>query len=86
VAQEEPQLKSFLIDVGNSTDGPIGMSIRVMAVSKEEAIQLVKDSLPECVQVDSFVDVDPAIEYVNVYLNATVLTVRDIDDSETEDV
>ena len=36
---------SFLLDLGNSNDGPIGMVLRVNADSKAEAVEVARKTL-----------------------------------------
>jgi hypothetical protein len=61
------QLKSFMIECGNSSTGPLGMCMRVTANTRQQAIDLANEFLErrECVEVP---ELDPAIEYCNVYL------------------
>lgn len=76
------KLKSYHIDVGNSTEGHIGLCARVKAHSKQEAIDKLKDALVEELQIANDLNGDDDIEYVNVYLNPEAFKVKDIDDEE----
>ena len=38
-------MASFLIDLGNSNDGPIGMVLRVNAADETEAVEIARKSL-----------------------------------------
>jgi hypothetical protein len=82
--------KSYLIDLGNSNAGPIGMVLRVNATSKSEAIGIARKTLDlaagDCGQIavpvpDEFVGV---VDYVNIYVNPANITEADVDD-ETEE-
>ena len=78
-------MPTYHFDVGDSTAGPIGFCASVRAKSKEKALELLKEILPESVDAsDPFADVDQRgeVEYVRVYLNADALTVADIDSEE----
>ncbi len=80
------KLKSFLISAGNSSVGAIGFCARVKARSKKEAIEIAKEQLPDCLEdLHKEFDLDDEIEYFNVYVNTDALTVKDIEDGETED-
>ena len=50
-------MKSYHFDCGNSTFGSIGFCARVEARSREEAVELLNESLPEEVQIE----LDPSI-------------------------
>lgn len=78
--------RSFLIDVGNSSTGPVGFCARVIATSKEEAIAKFASLVPECIEARGELDPDEAedVEYFNVYFNENHISVKDIEDSETE--
>jgi hypothetical protein len=89
--KKKKKLKSFLVDAGNSSKGPVGFCMRVKAYTKEEAIEIAKQVMPEAIEVDrgylwdegdNLVD---RVEYLNVYFNDQALTVADIEESETED-
>ena len=74
---------SFHFDVGNSSTGPIGLCARVVATTKQAALQKARDALPEFVEIPT--PDHPDIEYIHVYLNGNAITVEDIDDREAVD-
>jgi hypothetical protein len=83
--------KSYLIDLGNSTDGPIGMVLRVKETSKAKAVKIARAALAmaigDCDQIevavpDQFRD---AVEYINVYVNPDQITKADSSDGKTEE-
>jgi hypothetical protein len=78
--------KSVLISAGNSSQGPVGFCARVKAYTKEEAIEKFSSLVPECIEARRHLDPDEAgdVEYFNVYFNENALTVKDIDEGETE--
>ncbi len=81
-------MPSYHFDLGNSTDGPIGFCARVKADSREEALDLLRQAMPDEVELKSFCSDDeskPAIEYLNVYLNAENVKLTDIDDEDEDD-
>ena len=75
--------KSYLFDLGDSNDGPVGCCARVTATSKEEALEILKENLPQEVRVNRLTD-DGRIDYVMVYLTADNISVADISDGDTE--
>ena len=75
---------NFLFSFGNSTDGPIGMCVRVWAKTKAEAVAKLRACLPEELPVKSHID-STSVEYANVYLNPEAITEADIDSVEDED-
>lgn len=70
-------MKSYHFDVGNSNVGHIGLSARVIAKSKAEALEKLKAALPEMFGVTR--DEDDVV-YIHVYLNPDAFTVKDIDE------
>lgn len=81
------KLKSFLISAGNSSAGPIGFCARIKAASKEEALELAKQMLPEDMyDLHKTFGLDDEVECLNVYINPDHITVADIPDDEIEDL
>lgn len=78
------ELKSFHFDAGDSTKGPIGLCARVLATSKEEAVQILKAAMPDEVELKTFCteETKPRVEYLNVYINQNAFSAKDIDDVE----
>lgn len=74
-------MNSYHFDLGNSTDGPIGFCARVTAESAEAAIEILKEALPESVEIGCH-DETGSIEYLAVYLNADAITLSDIDEED----
>ena len=74
---------SFHFDVGDSSNGPIGLCARVVAATRQAALQKVRNALPELVEIPT--PDHPDVEYIHVYLNADAITVKHIDDRETVD-
>jgi len=73
-------MKSFHFDLGNSTDGPIGLCGSVTAETREEALELFKGALPEDLKVPiSKPSPTVGVEYIQVYFNQEAITVEDID-------
>ena len=82
---------SYLLDLGNSNDGPIGMVLRVNAGSKAEAVEVARKALRlvagDCGHIALCVptEIRDEVEYINLYLNPNVITEKDISDDDTEE-
>lgn len=72
---------SYLFDVGDSSSGPIGFCARIVAESREKALEILKRHLPESWEVNSNPDEkdSDAVEYIQVYFNDNFITVKDAD-------
>ena len=78
--------KCFKFDVGNSNTGPLGMVIRVYGTTKKEAVEKANaflNSVGELGYPEGQIPRDSGVDYLTVYFGPN-LTVRYIDDSETE--
>ena len=69
--------------VGDSTDGPIGFCAEVFAQSDEEALQILKDNLPEELEVPLGMDGD-GVGYIRIYFNDANVVLDDIDEEEED--
>ena len=91
-------MRSYHFDLGNTAKGCVGLCARVVANSKREAVQLLKDAFENSALIDASVERDAKyqgtvalhlrakeIEYVHVYLNLDNLSPRHIDDVEEVD-
>lgn len=84
-------MPSYHFDLGNSSNGPIGMCARVTGESPEEALQLLQAVLPEEVKVPLVASglrtlSDTAkIEYVRIYISPDNIKLSHIDDEESDD-
>ena len=78
--------RSYHFSLGNSSDGPVGFCARITATSKKEAVERLKEALPE----DISVDLDSAaggklgVGYIQVYINPDAITAKDIDEVDDE--
>lgn len=79
--KKEAKLFSYHFDCGNSTDGPIGFCARIRAKTKEEALEILKQALPNEMRIRPICQ-DEAIEYIEAYISPNNITVKDIDDHE----
>jgi hypothetical protein len=85
------KMGSYLIDLGNSNDGPIGMVLRVNAASKADAVEVARQTLRlvsgDCGEIALHVptEVKEAAEYINVYLNPNVITEKDVGDDDSQE-
>lgn len=80
---EQPKLRRYHFDIGDSTKGPIGFSGAVHASSLEEALKVFKEHLPTELTVRSVLvkDIgDTLFEYAEAYINPDAITVNDIDE------
>lgn len=76
---------SYHFDIGNSSEGPIGLCARVTADSPEQALKLLKAALPEEIEVELVDGDDGHVEYINVYLNDDFISTKDIDEENDPD-
>ena len=75
-------MRSYHFDLGNSTSGPIGYCARVRADSREQAVELLREALPQDVEIEPSAIELPGVEYINAYINDQYPTVHDIDEEE----
>jgi hypothetical protein len=84
-------MSSYLIDLGNSNDGPIGMVLRVNAADKAEAVEVARRAIKlvadACGQVSLRVptEMKETVDYISVYLNPNVVTEQDVGDDDSEE-
>ena len=89
--RKEGEDGQYLIDLGNSGHGPIGMVLRVNAASKADAVEVARQTLRLVsgdlgdVALRVPTEVKDAVEYVNVYLNPSVITEKDVVDDESHE-
>jgi hypothetical protein len=77
-------MNSYHFDIGNSTDGPIGLCAQVNAPSKERALELLHEALGEQHGIeDDELGNKEGIGYINVYFNTDLITAKDIDATES---
>ena len=69
--------------MGDSSHGPIGLCAQIVAESEERAVEILKDALPDMMEVTPWEDPRPGekIEYINVYMNPDAVTRGDIMES-----
>ncbi len=77
----KPPLKSFHFSCGDSAEGPIGFCGRVKAASREEALSVLREALPEAVVVT---ENEGAIQYLQVYFNPDKVKISDSDSGMDE--
>ena len=71
---------SYLIDLGDSNDGPIGMVLRVNATSRADAVDVARRALKlvtgDCGEVALRVpaEIKDEVEYISIYLNPNAIT------------
>ena len=74
------KLKSYHFSAGDSSKGAIGICARITATSKKEAVALLKQALPEEERIRPYNDT--GVDYINVYINESAITAKDIDEWE----
>lgn len=80
---KQQKLRSYLFSCGDSTAGAVGFCARVRAHSRQAALQLLREALPQSLPAPDADD--SAVEYLNVYFNADAVTVDDIEEEEIVD-
>ena len=70
-------MKSWIINIGDSTKGQIGMVCVVRADTAEEALQKFKEQVPETIELKKQ-GFGGDFEYINVYTNVEVVTLADV--------
>jgi hypothetical protein len=76
--------KTFLIDLGDSNDGPVGMVVCLKATTKTEAVSLAKKAIElavgDCDQIEVLVPnaFKGIVEYINVYVNSDKISSKDV--------
>lgn len=79
MAATERVARSYLFDLGNSVDGPIGACIRIEALTAEEALARVRECLREEVEIDDVLAGRlSGTEYATVYFNPLKITLDDL--------
>jgi hypothetical protein len=66
-----PKLRRFRFDLGDSTEGPIGLSAMIYAIDKEDALERLASVLREHSMIPIYIgssQTDP-IQYVNVHVS-----------------
>lgn len=77
MAATERVPRSYMFDLGDSNDGPIGAVIRVEALTAELALARLQSLLPEFVELgQTITGLDQPTEYATVYFNARHATVE----------
>lgn len=77
----------YHFDVGDSSTGPIGFCARIKGKNRAEALERLKQMLPEAHELKP-AEVDPEMEepeYINVYFNTAYLTEENTDGEGQED-
>ncbi len=69
--------KSYHFSLGNSSTGPVGFCARIIASSKDEAVRLMKETMPEEHMVVEYLD---EVDYFRVYFNPAAVSEKDIDE------
>ena len=70
-------MTKYHFSLGNSSDGPVGFCAEVEAESQEDALEILKEELPESMGIET---THESIVYLRVYFNPNAITTADIDD------
>jgi hypothetical protein len=86
-------LKLYKFSMGNSTDGPIGFVVDIVAGSETEALAYLQEAIDgwpciERAEYYSLDDEEKGIRYFDIYFNSSAVSVSDIEewDFEEEDL
>ena len=76
--------KQFHFSAGNSSKGPIGFCAVILAKSKADALARLKRVMPDSLKVHPLGDDEDnaAVVYIQIYINDSKITVKDIDEEE----
>jgi hypothetical protein len=74
-------LINFHFSLGNSTKGSIGFCTRVLATTKENAVEILRECLPQEVEMADCGRTE--IGYLNIYFNGDAISTKDIDEQDT---
>ena len=82
----KPTLQSHHFDCGDSSDGPIGFCGRIQATDKDEALEILRDVLPDELRITPVgEDANYArVEYLEIYLSPENVTIHEIDEVDDE--
>lgn len=76
--------RSYHFSCGNSASGPVGLCGRITAHSREEALRILREAVID--ELDAVWNRNHQVEYINVYIEASNITIDDIDMIDDEDV
>lgn len=84
------RLKSFHFSFGDSGKGPIGYCARIIAKSAEDAVEMLKQIIPDEFPIASDLQgvapqTDQRLQHIDVYFNFDAISIRDIDEWEYHD-
>ncbi|MDB4913715.1 MAG: hypothetical protein JWM95_1359 [Gemmatimonadetes bacterium] len=83
------RMKSYLFSMGNSYTGPVGFTARVNATSKVNALAYLRGTFGDDPSVDlrrHFHRGPLGVQYLDVFFNPAVMSVRDIEEWGWEDI
>lgn len=72
-------------DLGDSNTGPIGFCAVITADSPEEALEILKEKLPEELMAVDASELPGEKDYIQVYFNSEAITLKDNDFSDDLD-
>ena len=79
-------LPSHHFDCGNSTTGTIGFCGRIQAADKNEALEILRDVLPDELRITPVGEDEnnARVEYLAIYLSPQNVQIHDIDEVDDE--
>jgi len=80
--EEMRAMPSFLVDIGNSSDGQVGACVRVDAETAEDAVAEACSALGDQDGADINTGGFPNIEYARIYINPDNITVKDVSEGD----
>lgn len=72
-------IKTYLVDLGNSNEGAVGMCARVKGKTPEEVLEHCKKIFNPSQYISATIE-DARVNYLNLYVNPSNITLDDISD------
>jgi hypothetical protein len=80
----EMKERSYHFSCGNSSTGSVGLCGRVLARSRDEALEILQEAVTD--ELDAVWENSRQVEYIRVYIDPSNITINDIDMIDDEDV
>ena len=88
-------MQSYHFDLGNSTDGPIGMCARITAKDEADALSVLQNCLEDNLKYGTELEMNihhassvhaGKVEYISIYISPDNIDVTDISEDMIEEV
>ena len=78
-----PKLHEYRFNLGNTTDGPIGLSAMMYADDREDALERLRSVLREHAMIPIYIGSSPTdpIQYVNVHVSLENISLDSADEA-----